>query len=123
MGKVTINRPVLNAINFRLDQELGRKAALIEIKAKARVPVSNTKASGNKRGGGGHLQSSGNHRRLGFGRFRIEFNKEYAAYQERGMRRDGTHVVKNYSTPGTGKDYLKGAAAEVIGSRFGMVTK
>lgn len=110
-AKVTIFRPVLNAITFRLDQELGRKAALVEIKAKARVPVDK-----------GLLQSSGNHRRIRFGRFRIEFNKEYAAYQERGMRRDGTRVVKRYTTPGTGKDYLKSAAAEVIGAPFGRIT-
>lgn len=109
-AKVTIFRPVLNAINFKLDQELGRKAALVEIKAKARVPVDK-----------GLLQSSGSHRRLRFGRFRVEFTKEYAAYQERGMRRDGTHVVKSYTTPGTGRDYLKRAAAEVIGAPFGRV--
>ena len=38
----------------------------------------------------------------------------YAAYQERGMRADGTHVVKNYTTPGTGKDFAKNAVNETL---------
>ena len=38
----------------------------------------------------------------------------YAAYQERGMRLDGTHVVKNYTTPGTGSRYLQNAAESVL---------
>ena len=37
----------------------------------------------------------------------IEWRVPYAAYQERGMRADGTHVVQNYTTPGTGKEYAK----------------
>lgn len=38
----------------------------------------------------------------------------YAAYQERGMRFTGTHIVHNYSTPGTGKRYLQHAAETTI---------
>ena len=38
----------------------------------------------------------------------------YAAYQERGMRADGSHVVKNYTTPGTGKDFAKNAVKETL---------
>lgn len=45
---------------------------------------------------------------------RVLANKEYAAYQEKGMRKDGSHKVKNYSTPGTGKGFLRGAGAEVV---------
>lgn len=33
----------------------------------------------------------------------------YAGYQERGARLDGSHVVRNYTTPGTGKNYLEAA--------------
>ena len=33
----------------------------------------------------------------------------YASYQERGMRADGSHIVKHYTTPGTGKDFAKNA--------------
>lgn len=38
----------------------------------------------------------------------------YASYQERGMRADGTHVVRNYTTPGTGKDFAKNAVEDVM---------
>lgn len=35
----------------------------------------------------------------------IEWMAPYAAYQERGKRLDGSHVVKHYTTPGTGKEF------------------
>ena len=38
----------------------------------------------------------------------------YASYQERGSRADGTHVVKNYTTPGTGKDFAKNAVKKTL---------
>lgn len=38
----------------------------------------------------------------------------YASYQERGERADGTHVVKNYTTPGTGKDFAKNAVKKTL---------
>lgn len=43
----------------------------------------------------------------------IRWTTPYAAYQERGKRKDGTHVVKNYTSPGTGKDYAKNAVKAV----------
>lgn len=36
-------------------------------------------------------------------------NVEYAGYQERGMRRDGSHKVRHYTTPGTGAHFLRNA--------------
>ena len=32
----------------------------------------------------------------------ITYEQEYAKYQYYGMRKDGSHIVKNYTTPGTG---------------------
>lgn len=32
----------------------------------------------------------------------ITYESPYAEYQYYGMRKDGTHVIKNYTTPGTG---------------------
>ena len=32
----------------------------------------------------------------------ITYEMPYAHYQYKGMREDGTHVVRNYTTPGTG---------------------
>jgi hypothetical protein len=92
-----------------IDVLYGHMAMDIERLAKMKVPVSNTKASGNKRGGGGHLQSSIYHERVRRGFFRVVANKKYAAYQERGARIDGSRVVKKYSTPGTGKHWFKNA--------------
>lgn len=37
----------------------------------------------------------------------------YAAYQERGMRADGSHKVRHYTTPGTGAHFLKNAGDTV----------
>lgn len=44
---------------------------------------------------------------------KVLYNEEYAGYQERGKRKDGSRKVRNYSTPGTGKDFLKGAGKQV----------
>jgi len=33
---------------------------------------------------------------------KIVYESPYAKYQYYGMREDGTHIVKNYTTPGTG---------------------
>lgn len=32
----------------------------------------------------------------------IEYEQEYARYQYYGIREDGSHIVRNYTTPGTG---------------------
>lgn len=37
----------------------------------------------------------------------------YGGYQERGQRYDGTHKVRNYTTPGTGKHYLEDTGKKV----------
>ena len=39
----------------------------------------------------------------------IKWDVPYASYQERGMRSDGSHIIKNYTTPGTGPDFAKRA--------------
>lgn len=40
---------------------------------------------------------------------RIKWDQPYAQYQERGMRHDGTHVVRHYTTAGTGPGFAKNA--------------
>lgn len=44
----------------------------------------------------------------------IDWRKVYAQYQERGKREDGTHVIKNYTTPGTGPHFAENAINEAI---------
>ena len=65
---------------------------------------------------GGSIQSAGNLREA-----RIDppggkstdvyvvWDAVYAAYQWFGMRRDGSHQVHNYTTPGTGKQWVETA--------------
>ena len=38
----------------------------------------------------------------------------YAAYQERGMRADGSHVVRNYTTPGTHAHFAEESVRQVV---------
>ncbi len=45
----------------------------------------------------------------------VEVNSAYAAYQERGMRADGSRVVRNYTTGGTGPHFLKKSTKTVYG--------
>lgn len=45
----------------------------------------------------------------------VRWRKEYAAYQEAGKRFDGSRVVKNYTTPGTGAHFAENAAKQIPG--------
>jgi len=72
--------------------------------SQAQVPVSE---------GGGHLQSSGQIV-PGHLKYSIKYNKEYASYQHRGMRRDGTHVVRNYTYPGKKAHFLSDPADTIM---------
>lgn len=47
----------------------------------------------------------------------IEWKVPYAQYQERGKRRDGSYVVKRYTTPGTGKEFAKNAVQKVLNEK------
>jgi len=58
----------------------------------------------------GNLQGSGEQMRMKRLHHRVQYGasgaQDYAAYQHRGRRADGSHVVKNYTTAGTQKNYL-----------------
>lgn len=84
------------------DRSLAKMSSDIERLAKQTVPHDK-----------GPLQTSGRHERMGKNWYRVIFNKEYAEYQERGMRADGTHVVKHYSKPGKGPHYLENAGRKI----------
>lgn len=47
----------------------------------------------------------------------------YAMYQERGMRADGTHVVRNYTTPGTQAHYLQTSGDAITQQGIGVYKK
>lgn len=44
----------------------------------------------------------------------IIWRQPYSSYQERGRRADGSHVIRKYTTPGTGKDFAKNAVKETM---------
>jgi hypothetical protein len=47
------------------------------------------------------------------GRGSIKWGEQYAQYQERGKRKDGSRRVINYTTGGTGKHFAQNAIAQV----------
>jgi hypothetical protein len=53
---------------------------------------------------------------------KIEWRKNYAQYQERGSRADGSHVVRNYTTPGTGPNFAENAVKIVV-AKTGLIAK
>lgn len=44
----------------------------------------------------------------------MRWNVPYASYQERGMRQDGSHVVRNYTTPGTHAHFIEESLNTVV---------
>ena len=67
---------------------------------------------------GGSSQSAGNLRESGKvtkgenGVFYLVWDAVYALYQWYGVRADGSHQVHNYTTPGTGKQWVETARAQ-----------
>lgn len=50
-------------------------------------------------------------------RGKLVWSAAYAQYQERGRRRDGSHVVKHYTTGGTGKHFAYNAIRKIDSNR------
>lgn len=92
----------MSANTETLDTALARMAQDIKILAIARSPYKS-----------GALQRTADAKTDGKLKHRVVFDKEYASYQERGSRADGSHVVRKYSTPSTGKNFLKDAGQSV----------
>jgi hypothetical protein len=64
--------------------------------------------------GGGTLQSSGIISKVGKLAYTIGYHTAYASYQHRGMRLDGSHVVKNYTYPAKKKHYISDPLQTVL---------
>lgn len=58
------------------------------------------------------LRNIGRIEKIDTGQRDLVWSSVYAAYQWYGMRIDGTHVVENYTTPGTGKAWVDTAKAQ-----------
>lgn len=85
-----------------MDNVLARMAKDVKMIAKVRVPFKE-----------GDLQEEIVEEKIGHNQHRVLVNKEYAEYQEAGQRSGGSHRVRNYTTPGTGKNFLKDAGGQV----------
>lgn len=74
----------------------------------------------------GELKSSGEHLRMGRLHRRVQYGEKgaqgYASYQHRGMRRDGSRIVRNYTTAGTNKKFLSDSGA-IIAPKSGQYFK
>ena len=57
------------------------------------------------------LRDAGRIEKTGKGIRYLVWSLVYAGYQWFGVRKDGTHVVKNYTTPGTGTKWVDRAKA------------
>lgn len=105
MGKIKIldkTIKFMKEVEDANDRALNKMSVDIERTAKQNAPHDQ-----------GPLHSSGAHYQFMRLVYRVIFNKEYADYQERGARKDGTHVVKNYSKPGKGAHFLENAARAI----------
>lgn len=105
----TSNRPAFNDKNAALkDMVTGHMAMDIEValKTSAGMPVKT-----------GAMKSDTRHFRSPNGGFRVEIDKAYAAFQERGRRADGSHMVKHYTTAGTGAGFFTRAIGMVLRNR------
>lgn len=91
-----------------MDVALNRMAVDIERLSKMQVPFKK-----------GQLKSSGRHQRIGLLKYKVEYDKEYARYQEFGG--DGKRVVKRYSYPGKNKFYLRDSGRIVAGKALSYI--
>jgi len=75
---------------------------------------------------GGELRASGEQMQRGRLKHRVQYGatgaQGYASYQHRGMRRDGSRVVKRYTTAGTGKQFLADSG-KIIAPKSGQYFK
>jgi hypothetical protein len=74
----------------------------------------------------GDLKSSGEHIRMGRLHRRVQYGESgaqgYASYQHRGMRKDGSRIVRNYTTSGTNKKFLEDSG-KIIAPKSGQYFK
>ena len=126
-GRATarVHEAKVKMLAVNLDNAVGALANAILITSRALAPMSDIE------GHAGTLRRSGRVEKLGLSKYQVVYGsgikdtngKEtgdapYAAYQERGMWPDGTHVIKNHTTPGTQTHYLLTAGQTEIKQGF-----
>lgn len=95
------------SVDKRGDLLLAKMSSDILVLSQAKVPKKD-----------GDLAASGKKEKRKTKSHRVSYGETlsdpYAGYQERGRRKDGSRVVRNYTTAGTGKNYLKDSGSRVI---------
>lgn len=61
----------------------------------------------------GKLSAGTSHKKIGKLKHRVVVDEDHASYQERGKRKDGSHVVRKYTTPNTGAHFLARAGQKI----------
>jgi hypothetical protein len=126
MGNVIIDNTdkVLLKHDRVKDRALASAAQDIEVivKSGGRTPLGPSLARGGKAGTAGGLRARTRHEKVSNKKYRIILPVAYAAYQERGSRVGGSHRVKHYTTPGTGKGFLDNAI-HTVGRNFTNLVK
>jgi len=84
-----------------MDRALNKMSIDIERLSKEQVPFGKT----------GHLKASGRHQRYGKLKYKVEFDREYARFQEFGG--DEKRKVIRYSMPGKKAHYLRDPGIEI----------
>lgn len=84
-----------------LDDALKEGARDIRLHAKEKAPYKM-----------GHLRANSDFKQIGILKWRVSFWEVYARFQEFGG--DGKRRIRNYTTAGTGKHYLKNAGDEMV---------
>lgn len=98
--KVTNNLPRFSKNLYTvLNDAIGEAARDILITSRNRAPFQK-----------GQLRANSETKQIGILRHRVSYWKVYARYQEFGG--DGRRMIRNYSTPGTGKNFLKSSGDE-----------
>ena len=108
--------PIFTRLNEQaMERALARMRNDIFILSQFKVPFE-----------GGELKSSGEQMQMGRLHHRVQYGERgaqgYAGYQHRGMRRDGTRIVRNYTTSGTNKGFLSDSG-KIVAPKSGQYFK
>jgi len=88
--------------------KVGKQVLRDAIEISPKVPIGHYRAKAGKRSGvGGALKRSGKVTRMLDGSVIVSFNMPYASVVHAGKRADGSHVIKNWTEPGAGKEFLE----------------
>lgn len=101
--KVVNKLPAYKVRLYQVLDDAVRETSLdILIKSKNKAPYGET----------GDLRADTEHKQIVPMKWRVSYFKEYARFQEFGG--DSTRRVRNYTTPGTGKAFLKSSGDQAV---------